>query len=88
MARPVPSLWDPPGWALCARAVVSDTFDPVGCGPPGPSVPGVLQTLEWAAVSYAGGLPNPGVEPTSVESLSLAGRFLTTCTTRVGSPSF
>ena len=34
-----------------------------------------------------GDLPDLGVEPTSLNS-SLAGRFFTTCTTRVGIPSF
>ena len=28
-----------------------------------------------------GALPNPGIEPTSLRSSALAGRFLTTCTT-------
>ena len=31
--------------------------------------------LEWAAISFSGDLPNPGVEP---ESSALAGGFFTT----------
>ena len=34
------------------------------CGPPGPSVPGILQArlLEWLPFSSLGDLPHPGME--------------------------
>ena len=49
--------------------------------PPGSSVHGILQAriLEWvASPSPPGDLPNPGIEPTSLRSPALAGRFFTT----------
>ena len=43
--------------------------DPMDCSPPGSSVHGILQTrmLEWVAISFPRGLPNPGIEPRSPE---------------------
>ena len=45
--------------------------------PPGSSVHGILQAriLEWVAISFSGDLPNPGIEPTFLQSPALAGRF-------------
>ena len=39
--------------------------DPTNCSPPGSSVHGILQAgrLEWAAISFSRGLPDPGIEP-------------------------
>ena len=36
-------------------------------GPPGSSVPGILQTriLEWVDIPFSGNLPDPGIEPGS-----------------------
>ena len=50
------------------------------CSPPGSSVHGILQAriLEWVACPPPGGLPNPGIEPESLMSPALVGRFLTT----------
>ena len=47
------------------------------CNPPGSSVHGIPQAriLEWAAISFSGDLPDPGIEP---RSSALAGRFFTT----------
>ena len=41
--------------------------DPMDCGPPGSSVHGILQAriLEWVAVSFSRGSPDPGMEPGS-----------------------
>ena len=38
---------------------------PVDCSPPDSSVHGILQAriLEWAAISFSGDLPDPGVKP-------------------------
>ena len=53
------------------------------CSPPGSSVHGILQPriLEWVAVPFSRDLPNPGIEPTSLTSLALAGGFFTTSAT-------
>ena len=51
----------------------------MNCSPPGSSVRGVLQAriLEWVAISYSGNLSDPGIEPLSLMSPALAGRFFT-----------
>ena len=50
---------------------------------PGSSVPGILQPkiLEWLSSPLPGGLPDPGIEPTSLMSPALAGRFFNTSAT-------
>ena len=50
------------------------------CSPPGYSVHGVLQAsiLDWAIVSPSMDLPDPGIEPMSLMSPALTGRFFTT----------
>ena len=50
-----------------SRQVVSDSCGPMDGSPPGSSVPGILQAriLEWVAISFSRGLPNPGIEPRS-----------------------
>ena len=47
------------------------------CSQPGSSVHGILQAriLEWAAVCYSRGLPNPRIEFTRPGSSALAGRL-------------
>ena len=54
--------------------------DPIDCSPPGSSVHEIshARILEWLAISYSGGLPDPGIETMSLASPSLAGRFFTT----------
>ena len=56
---------------------------PMDCNLPGSSVHGILlgRTLEWVPFPPPGDLSNPGIEPMSVISLTLAGRFSTTSTT-------
>ncbi|XDA72855.1 hypothetical protein R6Z07F_003133 [Ovis aries] len=41
--------------------------DPMGCNPPASSVHGILQAriLEWVAIPFSKGSPNPGIEPGS-----------------------
>ena len=48
--------------------------------PPGSLVHGILQgrILEWDAMPFSKGLPDPGIEPTSLMFPALAGRFFTT----------
>ena len=60
---------------LCS--VVSDSMD---CSLPGSFVHGIFQAriLEWVAISYSRDLLDPGIEPASFASLTLAGRFFTT----------
>ena len=45
----------------------SSICDPMDCSPPGYSVHGILQAriLEWVAISFSRGLPDPGIEPRS-----------------------
>ena len=64
-----------------SRSVVSNSFDPIGCSPPGSSVHGISQAriLDWAAISSSGDLPDPGIEPSTP---ALAGGFLTTVPAR------
>ena len=56
---------------------MSDSCDPMDCGPPGSSVHGISQAriLEWVAISSPGDLPDPGIKLISpalqADSLSL-----------------
>ena len=49
------------------------------CKLPDSSVHGILQVriLEWVAISSPERLPDPGIEPVSLMSPALAGRFFT-----------
>ena len=51
--------------------------------PPSSSVHGISQARirEWVAISSSRDLPDPGIEPTSLVSPALAGRFFTNCAT-------
>ena len=62
----------------------------MNCSPPGSSVRGVLQAriLEWVAISYSGTLSDPGIEPLSLMSPALAGRFFTPSATWEALPNF
>ena len=53
------------------------------CSPPGSSVHGVLQAriLQWVAISFSRGSPDPGIEVWSLVSPALAGGFFTTSAT-------
>ena len=68
---------------VLARSVVSNSLRPHDCGPPGPSVHGILQAriLEWVAFPLPGDLPDPGIELVSPTSPALAGRFFTNAPT-------
>ena len=74
------------GLYLTVCSVMSDSCDPMDCGPPGSSVHGILQAriLEWVAISYSRDVPDPGMEAVSLASLTLAGEFFTTVP--LGSP--
>ena len=53
-------------------------WDPIDCSPPGSSVHGVLQAVEWLPCPPPGDLPNPGFKPVSPATPALAGGFFTT----------
>ena len=57
--------------------------NPMDCSLPGSSVHGILQARIWSGLPCPppGDLPNPGMEPTSLMSPALAGRFFTTSAT-------
>ena len=39
-------------------------YDPMNCSPPGSSAHGIskARTLDWVAIHFSRGLPNPGIE--------------------------
>ena len=57
--------------------------DPMDCSPPGSSVHGFSRQKYWSGLPFPspGDLPYPGIEPVSLMSPALAGRFFTTSTT-------
>ena len=61
-------------WLFC------DTMD---CSPPSSSVHVISQAWIWSGLSFPapGDLPNPEIEPASLVSLALEGRFFTASTT-------
>ena len=65
--------------------------NPMDHSSPSSSVHGILQAkiLEWVAISFSRDLSKPGLEPLSLVSPALAGRFFTTSTTweALNSPS-
>ena len=67
---------------LCAQLclILCDLMD---CSPSGSSVHGIIQAriLNRLPFPTQGDLPDAGIEPASLESLALAGRFFTTSST-------
>ena len=61
---------------------------PMDCSLLGSSVHGISQarTLEWVAIPTPGGLPNPGMEPTSLASPALAGGFFPSSDRKMDEP--
>ena len=57
--------------------------DPVDYSLPGSSVHGIVQAriLEWVAMPSSRGSSDPGIEPMSLMSPTLAGGFVTTAAT-------
>ena len=57
--------------------------NPMDCSLPGSSVHEILQarTLEWVTLPSSGDLPDPGIDPVSLTSPALAGRFPTSSAT-------
>ena len=54
-------------------------FNPMDCRPPGSSVYGILlaRILKGVAMPFSGDLPDSRIEPTSLMSPTLAGKFFT-----------
>ena len=54
-------------------------YDPMDCSLPGSSEHGIFQARipKWVVISFPGNLLNPGIEPTSLMSPTLAARFFT-----------
>ena len=67
---------------VCAQSCPT-LCGPVGYSPLASSVQGIFRVriLEWVALPTPGDLPNPGIEPKSLESPALVGRFFTSSTT-------
>ena len=63
---------------MCARSVVSDSLLPVDYGPPGSSVHGIFQALEWVTISFSRGSSRPRVQTHVPVSSALVGRFFAT----------
>ena len=62
------------------RAQSRPTFcNPKDCSPPGSSVPGIPRQEYWSGLPFPspGDLPDPGIEPTYLQSAALAVRFFT-----------
>ena len=72
-----------PGLCICAKLLWScpTLCNSVDCNPPGFSVHGILQARipEWVAMASPGDLPNQGIEPESLVSLTLAGVLYHKC---------
>ena len=58
-------------------------FDPVDCSLSAPLSMGFSRQEYWSGLPFPppGGLPDAGIEPMSLVSLALAGKFLTTSST-------
>ena len=67
--------------AVCAKSLqmCPTLCEPVDCSLPGSSIHGILQAriLEWVAMPSSRDLPDLGIEPTSLTTPALAGRFFT-----------
>ena len=67
---------------VCAQSYLS-LRDPIDCSPTGSSAHGISQAriLEWVVINFSIGSSYLGIEPASLVSPSLSGRFFTTSTT-------
>ena len=57
----------PPPCKVLVNQLCPTLCNPMDCSPPGSSVYGILQAriLEWIAVRFSRGFPNPGIQPRS-----------------------
>ena len=66
---------------LCCAQQCPTLCDPMVCSPTGSSIDGILQAriLEWVAIFFSGGLPDPGIKPVSLKTPNyFASGFFTT----------
>ena len=70
-------------WCACVLSRVQHFGDPPDCRPPGSFALGILpaRILEWAAISHCRDSSGPGIEPTSLVSPAMAGKFFTSAIT-------
>ena len=72
-------------WCACVKLLQSclTLCDPMDCSLPGSSVLGFSRQAYWSGLpgTPSGDLPDPGIEPVSLMSPSLAGGFFTTSAT-------
>ena len=65
---------------VCAKLLQScpTLDDPMDCSPPGSSVQEILRTriVEWIAISFFRGFPDPGIDPTCLHLLHWQADFL------------
>ena len=61
-----------------SHSVMSDSVDPKDCGPPSSSIHRILQERILIGLPFSS--HNQGIEPESLASPALAGRFFTTVT--------
>ena len=70
---------------MCAKSVKScpTLSDPMDYSPPGSPVHGESpgKSTGWLAMPSSRDLSDPGIEPVSLRSLALAGKFFTTSAT-------
>ena len=73
------------GTGACVKSLQSclTLCDPMDCSLPGSSVLGFSRQAYWSGLpgTPSGDLPDPGIEPVSLMSPSLAGGFFTTSAT-------
>ena len=77
-------------WAVCTQSCIQQIIvcaqscvtlcNPMDCSPPGASVWNSSRQEYWSGLPFPtpGDLPDPGVEPVSLASSTLAGEFFTT----------
>ena len=65
---------------VCAKLLQScpTLYDPMDCSPPGSSVQEILRTriVQWIAISFFRGFPDPGIDPTCLHLLHWQADFL------------
>ena len=70
---------------VCAKSLQSclTLCDPIDCSPPSLLSMGFSRQEYWSSLPFPppGNFPDPGIEPTSLVSPALAGRFFTTSVT-------
>ena len=78
MCTPWQRCIDPGGSGLVTKSW-SALCDPMDYSPTGSFAHGILQARipKWVAISFSKELPHPGIEPASLVSPALAGRFFT-----------